>query len=132
MSLRGLSSSRLGEAAVPTTRFVFQAATVGGSVGGWRVDRARPPLGRCRQRVSIQGRRCSGCVPGRCGFNDGFNPPMVSGVLCDSFQSLLAMGLLQFWVVSVLPGAGDGRQRRLSTRLQCTVARVLLVFSDFF
>ena len=56
---------------------------------------------------------------------------MVSGVLCGSFQSLLAMGLLQIWVASGVLGARDGRRRRSPTRLQCKEARDYLVISIF-
>jgi hypothetical protein len=100
--------------------YVNQAGTVVGSTAGWRVDWARVSLGPSRRRASIRGRRCSGCVPGRCVFNDGFNSTMVSSVLCDSFQSLLAMGLLQIWVASGVLGGGVHR-RGCSTRSPGTI-----------
>jgi hypothetical protein len=127
-SPRGLPLRRLGEAAVPATRFVNQAATVMGFVAGWRVDRVRASFDASRRRASIQGRRGSGCVPGRCFFYGGFNPAAVSGVYCGSLQSLLAMGLRQIWVALGVPDADDGRRRRSSVWVECTVA---MIFGDF-
>jgi hypothetical protein len=45
----------------------------------------------------IQGRRSSGCVPGRYFFINDFISASVSGAFCGSLQSTLAMGLLQIW-----------------------------------
>jgi hypothetical protein len=47
---------RLGEVAVPGTRFVKGATTVTGDAAGWRVDRARASLGASRRRAAIHGR----------------------------------------------------------------------------
>ena len=127
-SLCRLVSRRL-DAAVPATRFVKGAATVTGDAAGWRVDRARASLGASRRRATIHGRWNSGCVPGRCFFNDRINPASASGVYCGSFQSYYAMGFLQIWVVAGVHCAGNGQRWSSPMRLMCTVARdVICIF----
>lgn len=87
-SPRSSAYRHLREAAVPTALFVQGARMVVGFVAGCRVDRARASLGDCRQRVSIQDRWSLGRVPGRCSFNDGFDPALVLGSYCGSLKLL--------------------------------------------
>jgi hypothetical protein len=87
-SPRSSAYRRLREATVPAALFVQGVGMVVGFVAGWRVDRARASLGDCRQRVSIQDRWSLGRVPGRCSFNDGFDPTLVLGNYCGSLKLL--------------------------------------------
>ena len=95
------------------------------------MDRPRPSLSVCRRRVLIQDRRGSGCVLSQCVFIDGFFLPMVMGNNCGSFQSFLAVGLLQIWASGALD-AGDNQRRSSPMRMVRTEARDLLVFFLFF
>jgi len=84
-----------------------------------------------------QDRRGSGCVLSQCVFIDGFFPPMVMGNNCGSFQSFLAVGLLQIWASGALDtsgalDAGDNQRRSSPMRMVRTEARDLLVFFLFF
>lgn len=58
-----------------------------GLADGWRVDRARFPLGVGRRRALVQAQGSSGCVPGRWNCSDGF-------IFCGSIQSPWAMEFL--------------------------------------
>lgn len=91
----GLRFHRLLEVVVPMARIVKGTSTVVGVAVGWGEDRAQISRGACRRRASILGRRSSGCVPGRCAFIDVFIPSSGTGDYCGSFESNLAMGLLQ-------------------------------------
>jgi hypothetical protein len=93
----------------------------------------------CRQRALIQGRRCSGRVPGRCSFIVIFILASASGGCCGSSKSFIAMGLLQIWgsqdffffVAGDRRGIGGGRRRKLLAKLGFTGSKGLFVISDF-
>ena len=68
--------------------------------------------------------------PGRCSFNDDFNPS--TAVHSGSLQSFLALGLLQIWAASGDFGAVDGRRWSSPTRMVCTVAKDVVVIFVFF
>lgn len=123
--------SRCLEAAVSAVPFVKDTTTALGVTAARRVDRAHASLGASRLRALIHGRRCSGCVPGRCYFDDDFILAMASGVYYGYLQSFYAMGHLQIWAAVGAPGAGDGWWWRSPTRL-CTVAREFRVISVFY
>ena len=84
-----------------------------------------------RRRISLQGRRGSGCVPGRCFFSVRFILPTVVSVYCGSSQSLIAMELrlAMGWWRTVLEAAGDGRRRRNRAREGSWVLYVISALS---
>ena len=68
--------------------------------------------------------------PGRCSFNDDFNPS--TAVHSGSLQSFLALELLQIWAASGDFGAVDGRRWSSPTRMVCTMAKDVVVIFVFF
>jgi len=105
-----------------------------GSVAGWWMNQAQASLsdGCRRRRALIHGQEGSGCVPGRWSFNVCFIPSLESGVLCGSFQSHGAMGLLLTWGERRLESAvvsGSGERRRTLEDSVCRGSKGFVVIS---
>ena len=108
---------------------------VGSVAGRWMNQAQASPSDGCqRRRALIHGQEGSGCVPGRWSFNVCFIPSLESGVLCGSFQSHGAMGLLLTWgerrLESAAVSSSGGRRRTLEDSV-CRGSKGFIVFSLF-
>jgi hypothetical protein len=99
MYRRDWPTARLPGTEVSLLCFWLEDGETAGVVEVWRVEQIHSYGGKtrscdsvsCSQRIWVQGRQISGCVPGRCS-SSAFSSIM-AGFFCGSFRSMMRLGI---------------------------------------